>query len=139
MANGNGGDTALKFQDWLEQYQHDQELQNQHISQLSKDVAHLTATLQSLVDNQKGLFSRANRPINWGAIIGGVTLLGICAGLLVAPMNATIKNLTEFHNRAIELELKDAREMGRLEVEVEWLKALEERQNDRLHSRYGME
>lgn len=144
-SNGNGGVAAREFGEtfkrWLEQYQHDQqqyqrdqEVQNHNINQLTRDVASLTSTVQSLVDNQKGLFTRANRPLQWGAIGTAFGLLIMMAGLLIAPMKGEDAQQQEFDKYVMQHLVEDAENMGQMHERTHWLMKLEERTWEKKHA-----
>lgn len=138
-SDSNGSYAAAKefgatFQAWLKQYQHDQELIHSNINALTRDVGELTATVRSLVDNQKGLFTKANRPLQWGAIGTGFGLLIMMASLLVAPMLKESDQQGEFDRYTMLHLVDDAAQMGRLMERSEWLKELEKRHWEEEHT-----
>lgn len=119
---------------WLERLQHDQEIQNKQIGELTKNVSALTSTVEAIVIAQRDMFSRANRPYPWGAVVGGFTLLGILAGLLVAPIQAALDRhdgsimlLHELNRQGVEYHLKEARDEGAQSANIEWLMKMENR------------
>ena len=126
-----------EFSEWLDRLERDQEIQNEQIGELTKNVSALTATVGTVVEQQRGLFGRANRPTPWGAIIGGVTLLGIMAGLLIAPIQKTMDRQYDRDVIAIEHELESAKLMAKNAADIEWLKRMEARVNDRIHARFA--
>ena len=141
MANGDGSGDPLNFGEWLDRFEHDQDNQNAQIGKLTEnlgsltgDIGKLAATVQALVDNQKGLFNRANRPVQWGAIIGGMTMLGVMAGLLVSPIKENQVQQREFNMHVMHQIEDDAREMGEAIKDIEWLNKMEDRLNRRIHS-----
>ena len=142
--NGDGKNGAPgappSFGDWPDQYSRDQEItihaqeiQNQHISQLTKDVADLAATVRAVVENQKGIFGRQNRPIQWGALIGGFTMLGVMAGLLITPIQRDTDALRAYDINDMKHRIEDAREVGILQEKTRWLERMEDRTNRRIH------
>jgi hypothetical protein len=134
-SNSNGGrkSSITLDQAWLERFEHDQEIQNKEIGELTKNVSALTSTVQAMLDAQKAIFGRQNRPLPWGAVIGGITLLGICTGLIIAPIKENIEDQRHFDLRLMEITLQDARSMGKLEERTHWIEKLEERSNERIH------
>jgi hypothetical protein len=123
----------INFAEWVEQYAHEQSVQNKNINQLTKDVAELAATVRQLVDNQKGLYSRQNRPINWGAILTAIGMAAAFVALLVAPMKAEDVRQHNFDLKAMEHMVDSAALMAGQEKDIEWLMKMEDRLNRRLH------
>lgn len=106
--------------------------QNDQINLLSRDVATLTADVRTLLENQKGLFTRTQpRPTNWIGVItsfvGAVTLWGTATWLLLIPINATLERYHELHVKDQAKMVDDAYRHGRDDEAVEWLKRMEER------------
>lgn len=124
---------------WAERYEKHITRQSEQIDALTKDVSALSADVRSLMRNQEALFNKTSRPFQWGAFVSALGLVAVGAGLLIAPINRTLTEHDEFQDKIIKHWQDDAYEMGRHEANLEWLKKLEERQNNRLHSRYGME
>ncbi len=110
-----------------------QEIQSADISDLTRDVGKLTATVQALVDNQKGIFHRQNRPLPLGAIIGAFTLLVIMAGLLIAPMHREQDRSYMFDVKVMEYMLSNTKISQEHTTDIKWLKLMELRLNSRIH------
>ena len=55
-----------RFDDWVDRYQREQTLQSAQIGDLTKNVAALSSDVKTLLDNQRGLFSRIHRPMQAG-------------------------------------------------------------------------
>lgn len=138
--NGNGASAAKEyretFRQWLDQYQRDQEIQNHNINQLTRDVAALTSTVQSLIDNQKGLFSKANRPLQWGAIGTAFGLLIMMVGLVIAPMQTEDQRQRNFDKDVMVHLIEDGHNMGALEERTRWLMRQEERNWIETHNQH---
>jgi len=124
---------------WAERYEKHITRQSEQIDALTKDVSALSADVRSLMRNQEALFNKTSRPFQWGAFVSALGLVAVGAGLLIAPINRTLAEHDEFQDKAIIHWQEDAYQMGKHEADLAWLKKLEERQNSRLHSRYGME
>lgn len=124
---------------WADRYEKHLSRQSEQIDALTKDVSALSADVRSLMRNQESLFNKTSRPFQWGAFVSALGLVAVGAGLLIAPINKTLAEIENFEHAAIKHWQDDAYQMGKHEADLEWLKKLEERQNDRLHSRYGME
>lgn len=131
-----GEDTPIlfgEFREWMDHYEAEQESQRLQLGEITKNVSHLTANVQTLLDNQKGLFSRVNRPTNWAAYIAGLAVVVSFSGLLFAPVQREITRQHEFDLRVMEHLLEDAEQKGRTNTELEWVKRMEERYNSRMH------
>jgi hypothetical protein len=105
------------------------------ISILTKDVSALTANVGTLTRNQESLFSKTSRPFQWSAFIAALGLVAVGAGLLISPRDKELDRLHEFSLSVMMRIERDAHDMGRMEADLEWLKKLEERVNDRTHQR----
>lgn len=134
MANGNGRPDSS---DRLERLERAQEIQDEQISELTKNVSSLTSSVHAMAEQQRALFGRADRPYPWGAIIGAVTLIGVCAGLLIAPIQQRLTSQEEFDTYMMQTLVKDAEQQGRHDENIRWLEKLEERTNDRMHRGIG--
>jgi hypothetical protein len=132
-------DQSTQGDKWAERYEKHITRQSEQIDALTKDVSALSADVRSLMRNQEALFNKTSRPFQWGAFVSALGLVAVGAGLLIAPIKDN-QNRAEIFDRYVMTHLeKDAYDMGQQDADLEWLKKLEERQNDRLHSRYGME
>ena len=135
MANGDHDkNVGTDFPLWLDRFEHAQEIQNEQIGKLTASVSALTVSVGTLDSQQKALFGRANRPYPWGAFVAGLSLIGICAGLLVQPINARLDAHDAAAIRQQEHEEFDAKEMGIVQENLRWLNLMEERLNERAHS-----
>jgi hypothetical protein len=124
------------FSEWIERYERQQTEQSQQISSLTKDVSSLSADVRSLIKNQEALFNKTSRPFQWSAFIAAIALVATSAALLITPMKDEDSRHREFDQVVMRSMLDDAREMGEMERDIEWLKKLEQRSNERLHQAY---
>jgi len=139
--NGNDGNDKMDPLSWLDRFERAQEIQNKQIGEqnkqlgeLTSSVSALTATVGTIDSQQKALFGRANRPYPWGALVGGLSLIGICAGLLVAPINVRLTAQETATLLQQEHSIQNAREIGTIRENLRWQDKLEERLNSRIHS-----
>lgn len=135
MVDEQFNDTISK---WVERYDKHLTRQSEQIDALTKDVSSLTADVRTLMRNQESLFVKTSRPFQWGAFVSALGLIGIGAGLLIAPIHREIDIFSSFVKDTHDHRIADAYDMGRQQANIEWLKMLEQRENNRLHSRYGI-
>ena len=82
----------MGFREWTEHYEKEQESQRQQIGDLTKIVSSLSADVRTLVENQRGMFSRMNRPqgpIIFAGLAIAVSAIGVLAtfiALTVSPI-----------------------------------------------------
>ena len=154
------GDEAdkLGFREWTAHYEKEQEADRDKINtvvdglgNLSGEVRALTANMNTLMDNQKGMFNRMNRPWQWGVVVAAfiamfsmAAMFGTMASLIVGPIHDNLVHLESVHARDVERNLalhmwfrdslnvleQDAAESKK---DREWLSKMEERMNLRLH------
>lgn len=122
-----------EFTEWLDRFERDQEIQNEQIGELTKNVSALAATVGTVVEQQRNLFGRANRPFQWGAFVSALVGVGVFAGLLIAPLQKEMEGQHRFDIQVMQHLEEDAYKMGKLETEVKWLKTMEDRLNQRIH------
>ena len=136
------------FESWADRYEKHLTRQSSQIDALTKDVSALTADVRSLMRNQEALFNKTSRPFQWGAFVSAMGLVAVGAGLLITPIHRDIDGLIDtvhdfrgethaFIGDTMEHRIEDAKEMGAVQTDIEWLKKLEERQNNRLHAGLG--
>ena len=140
------------LKEWTELYQREQESQNEQISELTKIVHSLSADVRSLIDNQKGLFSRVNRPPPVGAyitaVVASLAVMISFATLVVRPLVDEVDDVRANHfldverNLSLHMMMKEDIEENREAAAVNketlrWLEKLEERYNQRIHGTMG--
>ncbi len=147
--------TVENFGNWLSRFEHDQDTQNKQIGKLTDMVTSLATTVgglvsavQSVTDNQKGIFHRQNRPPQWGAIIGALTMIVVFAGLLIAPMKrqdelimlalTRVIDRVEYLDERVNYKLfthleDDAYNTGKHDTQIEWLAKMEDRLDRKIH------
>lgn len=95
----------MGFREWTEHYEKEQESQRAQISELTKNVSSLSADVRTLVDNQRGLFSRMNRP--QGPIIAAGLAIAVSAiGVLATFITLTVSPIKDEINRIHEADLR---------------------------------
>jgi len=141
----------LGFREWTSHYEKEQEADRDKInaladglSQVNQSVGRLTANVETLIENQRGMFSRINKPPQWGIMISGLMLMALVLGLVTAPMKDDIRHIEDTQLMEIEKQLDVHIFMGgrinelteqttENKVNMEWVKMLEGRLDGRLH------
>ena len=141
----------LGFREWTTHYEKEQEADREKIntladglSQVNQSVGRLTANVETLIDNQKGMFNKINRPTQWGVLVAAAALVAIILGLVTGPMKEEIRDIEASSrletNRNIELHIMFNRRLGEQiklstanETNIQWLAKIEDRTNRRLH------
>lgn len=134
---GHGREELPTFSEWISRYERQQSEQSQQISALTKDVSSLSADVRSLIKNQEALFNKTSRPFQWSAFIAAIALVATSAALLISPMKDEDTRHREFDQVVMQAMLVDAKEMGEMRSDLQWLKKLEQRSNERMHDRHG--
>ena len=154
----------MSFREWQTHYEKQQEADRDKINTLAEgltlvnqNVGKLTAHVETLIENQKGMFSRMNRPWQWGVVIAAFvamfTVSGVFATILTLsldPVKSNIQVLDLAHARDVERNLElhmwfreSIEEMregdANMEARIQWLEKLEERINERLHAKYELQ
>ena len=154
----------MGFREWTSHYEREQEADREKINALAEglavvnqNVGKLTANVEILIDNQKGMFSRMNRPWQWGVVVAAFaamfTVSGVFATVLTLsldPVKKQVDRMYDVGNREVERNLdlhmwfresiEEIREQdANMQARIEWLEKLEQRQNDRLHQKYGLQ
>lgn len=149
----------MSFREWQSHYEKQQEADREKINTLAEgltlvnqNVGKLTAHVETLIENQKGMFSRMNRPWQWSvvvaAFVGMFTVSGVFATVLTLsldPVKANLEAVQQTHARDVERNLdlhmwfrESIEEMREgdadMEARIQWLEKLEERLNNRMHS-----
>jgi hypothetical protein len=156
----------MSFREWLPVYEREQETHSTQIGQLTQNVgmlqseiATVSANVSSLLENQRGLFTRINRPWQWGLVgtlfVAMLSIFGAFATILnltVGPMKETLAEIShtskerhemqeaEIHGErdrqlAINMWMREFMEenrvaVGRNEEKMRWLEKIEERYNE---------
>jgi X-X-X-Leu-X-X-Gly heptad repeat protein len=150
---GNEQQEKLGFREWTIHYEKEQEADREKINtladglaQVNQSVGRLTANVETLIDNQKGMFNRINRPTQWGVLVSAALLVAVILGLVTGPMKEEISDLEAKvameTNRNIELHIMFNNRLGEQiklstanETNIQWIIRMEERTNNRLHER----
>lgn len=140
----------MGFREWTTHYEKEQEEQRGQIGELSKNVSSLSADVRTLVENQRGMYSRMDRP-QAPLIIAGfavfLSLSGLFASILTLTVNPIKDDIlhmesavlrddernSEMHNLMNERNINNAVGVARLEERAAWIERLEDRYNNRLH------
>ena len=123
---------VMAFREWTEHYEKEQESQRSQISELTKIVHSLSADVKTLVENQRGMFSRINRPFNWGWFATGVGIIFVGIGLVINPIKSTLRHIeeigfiTESRLNSVEKEIAVAMEAKR------WNEKMTDRNNHQI-------
>ena len=153
----------MSFREWTDHYEKEQEAQRAQIGDLTKAVSSLTADVRTLVDNQKGMFTRLNRPQGPVMVAGlaiAISTIGVLATFITLSISPIKEELTRMNGADLRYRestdeilgmiveqhqehLEDAaNEHGLLMAEqarqgeaLKWMEILEERYNDRIHSK----
>ena len=146
----------LGFREWTSHYEKEQEADREKINALADglstvntNLGRLTANVETLLSNQKGMFDRINRPTQWGVLVSAALLVAVILGLVTGPMKEEISDLEEKvileTNRNVELHIMFNQRLGEQiklstanEINVEWIKRMEDRMNRRMHDQYGV-
>jgi len=148
----------LGFREWTSHYEKEQEADREKLNSvvesvgiLSGIVNRMSASVEALTDNQKGMFTRLNRPWQWGVVMAGfmamfsmAAMFGTMATLIVGPIHDNMEHQAELHQadveRNLELHMWFRETIAHLERENassvkdrEWLRLMEQRMNERLH------
>jgi hypothetical protein len=95
----------MSFREWTEHYEKEQEAQRSQIGDLTKIVHSLSADVRTLVENQRGMFSRINKP--QGPIIAAGLAIAVSAiGVLATFITLTISPIKDELTRMNEADLR---------------------------------
>lgn len=104
---------------------------------LSDLVVSTNTNVDNLVDQVGNLFGRTQpKPPNYQLGIALITLIVVIMTLAFTPLYKEDTKQSEFDQYMMRHLEKDAREMGKLQADIEWLKRLEERANKRTHGEF---
>ena len=121
--------------DWVEHVDRQLDTQGGQISELTKMVAGIASSVDILTKNQTGLFTRQNRPFQWGWFLSAIGLLFIGGGLVVTPIHRQLDTQHQFNVQVMKHLETDAYQAGAVTKELEWLNKMEDRLNERIHKR----
>ena len=149
----------LGFREWTAHYEKEQEADRDKINHIADivgtlggQVSKLSANMDTLIDNQKGMFNRLNRPWQWGVVVAGFMMMfsmaamfGTMATLIITPIEKNLTHLQEMQasEEAKYLELhmwfRDKLEDGAVadakqDTNIAWMMKMEERVNGRIHA-----
>ena len=142
----------MGFREWTDHYEKEQETQRDQIAELTKAVSALTADVRTLVDNQRGLFSRINRPqpvaAYVSALLASIAVMISFSTLLVSPIKESVAHMAETHlldterNLQLHVMMKEDIEQNQITnatnaEALRWIEKLEDRYNTRLHMTIG--
>jgi hypothetical protein len=125
-------------------------------------VSRLAANMETMIDSQKIIGHRMNRPWQWGAVVGvfmGLfsmsAMFGVMATLIITPINDNIAHQAVTHSQDVEKLEADRRvdiqrdldlhiwfkesltqmqiKDAKAETNIEWLMKLNDITNERLH------
>ena len=149
----------LGFREWTTHYEKEQEadrLKVDHVintmGQLGSGLSRLEALMESWIETQRSVTTRINRPWQWGVVVSvfmGMfamsAMFGTMATLVVTPIHTSISNQEIAHARDVERNLalhmwfretisEIQVEAAKTQIDVEWMKLMEERVNGRIHA-----
>lgn len=100
---------------------------------IEKIQAEQGAIVSNLAKGQEGVYSRINRPFPWIVLGLIISVFSIGLGLVLTPLHSEQERQHSFDLTVMkELQLQAERN-GRIQAELEWLKKLETRQNERVY------
>jgi hypothetical protein len=123
----------------------------QNQQDIASSVSKLTATVEGLTEGQRGMFSRMNRPWQWGVVLAAFMALASFSAMfgtvLTLSLNPIRDNLTHMEANHLRMEEKELAlhmmlkediennqiEIARLQEGNRWMEKLEERYNMRIH------
>jgi hypothetical protein len=138
----------MGFREWTQHYEKEQELQRDQIGELTKATSSLTADVRTLVENQRTLHGRINRPqpvaAYVSALLASIAVMISFSTLLVNPIKEQIAHLEtvqakeEERNLNLHIMLKEDIERtiadtATLQENARWMNKMEERLNIRIH------
>jgi len=124
--NGNGEARLSKVESEISQLVLVQHQQGENI-----------ASMMTAIDNQTkqigSLLQKSGRPFPVRNVLAVISLMIVLTGLALAPLYRFSDRQESFNMRVVEHLIKDANDMGTAKTDLDWLKKLEERANERLH------
>lgn len=134
----------MGFREWTDHYEKEQEQQREQIGELTKNVSSLSADVRTLVENQRGMFSRLNRPqaplmvASFAVLISLAGLFATFITLTVNPIKDSVTHiedtllLDDSRDLQLHIMLKEDIEAGQEELArqseaLRWLEKMEER------------
>ena len=142
----------MGFREWTEHYEKEQELQRDQIGDLTKAVSSLTADVRTLVENQKSLFGRINRPppvaAYVSALLASIAVMISFSTLLVGPIKEEIDHMqaaalreathnTQLHEQIQEDVERTIEKTATVTEASRWLEKLDDRFWDVQHGSRG--
>jgi hypothetical protein len=102
------------------------------------DLAVQTNTnVENLITQVSGLFNRTQpKQTNWSVVIAALSLTALIGTLTLKPLYDEDAQIQEFNKNTLMHRLEDAKEIGRIETDLKWLKHMEDRNFDQIHSTY---
>jgi len=93
------------------------------------DLAVQTNTnVETLINQMDGVFKRTQpKPTNWSVVIAGLSLMALVGTLTLSPVYKEIQEQKDFNIITMRHLESDAKQMGRTEANLEWLKRMEDR------------
>ena len=140
------------FGDLVTHYEKEQEVQREAITALAKglsevtqSIGKLTAHVETLIDNQKGMFDRINRPTQWGIFATFAGVIFLVVGLVITEIKDSIDQLQDqqvtdaARHMEYQMWFRESLEGNRVlstqnETNIQWLMKLEDRLNARIHA-----
>lgn len=141
----------LGFREWIDHYEREQEADRdkvnvltEAVSSINSNVGALTANVRTLMDSQKSISDRLNRPTNWGIFATFAGVIFMVVGLVVSGLKNDIAHLERQAAINVERNLdlhmwfrdaiaKNGEETSEHHTEIKWLSKMEDRLNIRLH------
>ena len=125
----------MSFREWLTTYEREQEHHSNQIaglisahSQLSSEVATISANVQTLLNNQSSLSERMNRPWQWGVVVAVFLALFSISGAFATVLTLTVNPIKDSVTHAAN-EHKAERE-NQLKINMWMREYMENNRND---------
>ena len=92
----------MGFREWTSHYEKEQEADRDKINRvveglgaLSGTVSKLSANVETMMESQRGVYSRINRPWQWGVVVAGFTALLSLAIIMTTVMTLTVNPIKD--------------------------------------------
>jgi hypothetical protein len=140
---------TLGFREWTTHYEREQEADREKLTSLTEavstinsNVGALTANVNTLMDNQKGLYNRVNRPANWGIFATFAAVIFMVVALVVGGIRENIVKIEAHQAKDIQRNLdlhiwmrtsidKNNQALAGQAADLAWIKTLEDRMSRR--------
>lgn len=141
----------LGFREWTTHYEKEQQADREKVnslvgavSEVNASLGSLTADVRTLMENQRGMAERMNKPANWGIFATFAAVIFMIVGLVITDIKENIGKI-EAHqaldierNLALHMWFRDSLDtnneaLAAHETELKWFHKMEKRMNQRMH------